>query len=246
MSRGRARDADLTLGTSRFICDCQNIAATDDPPVVNTDENIYLRRFVKARDNGDVDGAREAWDLLVNNSYDLVDGFVRSAGRGKLRSEDEIQDAIEQALVRLWRKMSQTFEGTSMGEYVMSTRALCGFAVLDVQRAASKRNARLKSLDKTVDDGEGGNRSLYDAALQAEAERRAAREADDEERDGWNCLLDEYLPQVSNDRYRVVLQRTRENVPAESIAAELDVSMDNLYQLRKRGIDAVTALHEAR
>lgn len=213
---------------------------------MNTDENVYLRRFVKARDSGDIDGAREAWDLLVQQSYDLVDGFVRSAARGKLRSEDEIQEAISDALIRLWRKMSQTFEGTSMGEFVMSTRALCGFAVLDTQRAASKRSKRLKSTDRTVDDGEGGERSLYDAALQAEAERRAAREAADEERDEWACLLDEYLPQVSNDRYRVVLQRTRENVPAETIAAELEVSMDNLYQLRKRGIDAVTALREAR
>ena len=50
-------------------------------------------------------------------------------------------------LVKLWRNMVRTFKGTSMGEWVNSTRQLVEFACQQVQRDAAKRTEHETTLD---------------------------------------------------------------------------------------------------
>ena len=52
------------------------------------------------------------------------------------------------------------------------------------------------------------------------------------------------LPQMGNERRRLVVERTLDGVPAEDIADELGVSMDNLYALRSRGLKDLRALSD--
>jgi RNA polymerase sigma factor (sigma-70 family) len=221
---------------------CQNIAATDDRAAVSSDENVYLRRYVKARDNGNAAGAAEAWSLLMHFSYDRVAGFVRLSGRKRLRSETEVEEAISEALMRLFRRMSETFEGTSMGEYVNATKQLCEYAVLDVQRSAAIRTKReVGSVDDTRDDGEGGQVSRFNGALKAEAEKRAAIASEALEA---SAVLSEYIPRLKKERSRVVVEHMRDGVTLKETATELDVSETNAYQLRTRALKELKALIE--
>jgi DNA-directed RNA polymerase specialized sigma24 family protein len=52
------------------------------------------------------------------------------------------------------------------------------------------------------------------------------------------------LPQVEDPRRRTVIERTLDGVPGAEIAAELGVTMANLYQLRRRGLDDLARLKE--
>jgi DNA-directed RNA polymerase specialized sigma24 family protein len=52
------------------------------------------------------------------------------------------------------------------------------------------------------------------------------------------------LPRIANERRRTVLERTLDGVPAAAIAADLGVSMDNLYQLRRRALSDLAKLKE--
>ncbi len=49
---------------------------------------------------------------------------------------------------------------------------------------------------------------------------------------------------MRDERQRVVVERTLDGVPAAEIAGELGVGMDNLYQLRSRGLRDLATLKE--
>ena len=59
---------------------------------------------------------------------------------------------MQAALVKLWRNVVTTFEGTTMGEWVNATKRLVDFACQDVQRQAARRSGRETSLDAGHDD----------------------------------------------------------------------------------------------
>lgn len=220
------------------------MAGTVDRAQVNPSENHYLRRYVACRDAGDAVGAAEAWSLLMHHSYDRVAGFVRVAGaRGnRLRTESEFDEATQQAIVRLWRRMSETFEGTSMGEYVMATKQLCEYAVLDVQRAAAIRAKHVAgSIDDTFETDEGEQLSRFNDTLRAEAERRGELAENALEA---QALIATYLPRLAKERSRTVLEDMRDGVPLADTAAKLGVTHDNAYQLRSRALKEMRKLIE--
>jgi DNA-directed RNA polymerase specialized sigma24 family protein len=206
-------------------------------------EEALLRRFVAARDAGDVAGARRWWEELVTLEYDRVAGMVAAWRGGRELRPDERDEATQVALLKLWRNMIRTFTGTTMGEWVNATLACVDFACRDVQRRAARQSARLKSLDQpaSASGGDDDVRGAYDRALEAEGRRRdqRAREARDAEE-----FVTWALPQVADERRRLVLRMTLEGVPAEDIRRELDVSRDNLYQLRSRGLKDLAKLKE--
>src|SRR5439155_1487586 len=83
------------------------------------------------------DGARRWWGKLVEANFDRVRGMVDlRAGRYGL-SADERQEAVQRALVKLWHNMVRTFRGSTMGEWVNSTKQLVEFACQQVQRDAA-------------------------------------------------------------------------------------------------------------
>jgi RNA polymerase sigma factor (sigma-70 family) len=206
--------------------------------VAGHDEQL-LRRFVACRDAGDGDGALRCWGELVERNHDRVRALVDLWGRAGRLSEDERGEATQDALIRLWRNMVHTFEGTTMGEWVNATKTLVDFACRDVQRAAAVRSRREASLDRGRVDDEGAVSGAYDtrlAALAHEQHRRAGERAEAADFLGWA------LPRIGDERRRVVLERTLAGTPAEDVGAELGVSMGNLYQLRSRGLKDLARL----
>jgi DNA-directed RNA polymerase specialized sigma24 family protein len=199
--------------------------------VLRRDEQL-LRRFVACRDAGDTAGARERWMELVTDNLGRVEAMVALWARGGRLSPDEREEALQAALIKLWRNMVTTFAGTSMGEWVNAVKACVDFACRDVQRAAARRSSR----EAPLEDSEAAAPREFRAAH--EEHRREAERADARGFVIWG------LEQVGNERRRLVLERTLDGVPAEEIAAELDVTLDNLYQLRSRGLRDLARLKE--
>jgi RNA polymerase sigma factor (sigma-70 family) len=188
-----------------------------------------LRRFVACRDAGDMAGARRAWEALVEANFDRVVAMVALQGRGRL-SAQERDEAVQRAIVKVWRNMVSTFDGSSVGEWVNAVRTCVGFACADVQREAARRSAREAALDEQAE---------YRWREVAESEhRRGAERADARGFVEWG------LPQLRDQRRRLVIERSLDGVPAEEIAAELAVSLPNLYQLRSRGLKDLAKLKE--
>jgi RNA polymerase sigma factor (sigma-70 family) len=199
------------------------------------DEEL-LRRFVACREAGDGDGALHWWARLVEAKFDLVQLLVdRRAGRYGL-SHDEREEAVSAALVKLWRNMARTFHGTTMGEWVNATKTLVETTCMDVQRRAAKRTRRETSFD--VADPETTNPEWKGAK---KAEEDYLRDAEKAEAAGFIAWA---LPQIDDDRRRLVLERTLDGQPGEEIAAELDVSMANLYAIRSRGLKDLRKLRD--
>jgi DNA-directed RNA polymerase specialized sigma24 family protein len=199
------------------------------------DEEL-LRRFVACREAGDGDGALHWWSRLVEARFDLVRFLVdRRAGRFGF-SADEREEAVQRSLVKLWNKMLHSFQGTTMGEWVNSTKSLVEVVCLDVQRDAAKRTGRETSFD--VADPERTNPDWKGAAKAEETYRRDAEKGEAEGFIAWA------LPQIDDERRRLVLEQTLDGVPAEEIATELGVSMANLYAIRSRGIKDLRRLRD--
>ena len=198
-------------------------AGPDQTHVGLTEEEL-LKAFVARRDAGDGDAARPAWEQLIEASFDRVRGMVDARARRFGLSPDEREEALQQALVRLWRKMIGTFRGTTMGEYVNAMKRLVDFACIDVQRDAARRTEHEAALE--------------DDAAKPEGDHRAEERRDAADFVAWA------VPRLKNERRRRVVELTLADRPAEEIAAELDVTMDNLYALRSRGLKDLGKLRD--
>ena len=130
--------------------------------------------------------------------------------------------------------MLTTFKGTTVGEWVNATRQCVAFACADVQRAAARR----RRLETPLDGDAPGTAERRVAALALEEQQRSVERAEARAFVVWA------LPRMRNERQRVVVERTLDGVPAEEIAGELGVGMDNLYQLRSRGLRDLATLKE--
>ncbi len=193
------------------------------------DDEERLKRFVARRDVGDVAGARREWEALIEADFDRIAGLVALQARGKL-SAHERDEAVQRAIVRVWRNMISTFAGTSVGEWINAVRTCAGFAVADVQREAARRSERETALEAAAE--------YRWSAVAGQEHRREAERADARGFVEWS------LPQMRNARQRLVVERSLDGVPAEEIAAELAVSLPNLYQLRSRGLKDLAKLKE--
>jgi hypothetical protein len=199
------------------------------------DERIRL--FVAARRAGDERAARAHWDALITENFDRINIWLRLEARTCQLDEEERDDALFRALVRLSNNMMATFRGSTKGEWVNATRRLVRFACQDAQRRAAVHSSRERSFDPAEHDGE-----VY-AAL---AEQRRAREADEREQEvlaEGRAFLDWALPQLAGHR-RTVLELDRDDVPVEEIERRLGVSRDVVYQSRRRGLRDLDRLRE--
>ena len=144
---------------------------------VGRHEEEHLRRFVRARERGDAGAMRLAWEELVVDFHDRMDGLVSATHRGRLdREEHEL--AVQLALAKFATNLLTTFKGTSVGELVNASKRLAHGVCVDVQRASVRRQRHEgPSLDRGWDatGGEG-------AAPAWDAEEAARVHARDEER----------------------------------------------------------------
>lgn len=210
--------------------ECQIVAARNDSPSVGRHDDEHLRRFLVARKGGDADAMRRAWEELVIAFQPRMDALVYLAHRGQL-SDAEHEDAVQRAMTRFTLKLVGTFHGSSMGELVNATKRLCSFAVADVIREAAEYRRRHHSLDQGWDglpeDDRGAPAWEVDAAR--EAHEHAEHEADMNEFLAWA------LPRVLESR-RGVVERTFAGETIEEICAALDLTRENAYQRRSRGL----------
>ena len=123
------------------------MAAARDPEHVGRHDEEKLRRFLVARRAGDEAGARRWWEELLTDNFDRIRGMVMLESRRHL-SHDEQQEALQRALVKIANNMIRTFRGTSMGEWVESTRTLVKYACMDTQRRAAVISKHERSLER--------------------------------------------------------------------------------------------------
>lgn len=213
----------------------------DSSHVARHDEE-KLRRFLAARRAGDGAGARRWWEELLTDNFDRVHGMVVVESRLRL-SHDEQQDALQRALIKLANNMIETFHGSSMGEWVESTRTLVKYACIDTQRRAQTISRRERSLDAPGRDERDAGR--YDADVYAAIEKGRREREDDEhdaERHGERqAFLDWAVPQLS-PKLRAVVELDRAGVAVEEIQERLGVSRDVVYQSRSRAATQLAKL----
>ena len=206
-----------------------------DTPDARPHAEEHLRRFVAARERGDRAEMRRWWEELVVDVFDRMDNLVHLAHQGRL-DDEEHQDAVSMALARFSNNLMITFRGTSMGELINATKTLARGICIDVQRAAERRQAR--SLDEGWDAADDDRPSPAWEAGEALARHEREQRATDA-----RGFLDWALPQIGEDRRRV-LELSLHGVDADEIAAALQISRDNAYQRRSRGIRDLRRLKE--
>jgi len=183
---------------------------------------------------------RRWWEEVVIDLYDRVDGFVYAAHKGRL-DDEEHELAVSDALMRISTRLLFTFRGSSMGELLGAVATLCRHVCMDVQRREKvrRRHERLELDAGRRLNGEElvGERSLAEVEEAVRRHEEAERQRDLEDFFAWA------LPQLNGKR-RQVLRMTLDGVPIEKIAAALETTRDNAYQLRSRGIRDLGKLKE--
>lgn len=203
-----------------------------------------LRQFVAARTAGDEAAMRRWWDELVTDNFDRVRGMVVAESYNRL-SRDEQDDAVQRSLIKIANNMIITFEGTSMGEWVLSTRTLVKFMCMDTQRDAMTVNKR--TVSEAAGGPDGDEYSRWDAQAFALGRGRVqedeAEAHEHEEFERQRGFLDWALPQLSGKR-RKVLELDRDGLSVEEIQEQLNMTGDAVYQSRSRGLRDLAKLKE--
>jgi len=220
------------------------VAAERDPTPVSRHDEHKLRQFLAARRAGDAAGARWWWDELVRDNFDRVRGMVILQSRGHL-SPTEQDEALQRALIKLTNNMIQTFNGTSMGEWVNSAKKLVFGACVDTQRREQAASKRHTAFDATDAEGYETGRLERDVFKALEKRRQEAEHADESAELDADArgFLDWAVPKLSPKR-RAVMELDRENVPCEEIQERLGVSRDVVYASRSRALKDLAKLRE--
>lgn len=205
-------------------------------------DHVLLRRYADARERGELEAAGELWKQLAVNNFDrvqqLVAAFRFSPGGPKL-PEHEWGSAASAAYLRVVA-MGAGFRGREVGAFYAALVKCVQQSCLDYGRKELRHEKRAAgSIDETFDPE--GSAGPFDAALaRYDAELRELRvEAVEAERDRIEAehLVAWAIRRVENDNYREVLEMTwLRKLPAEEIAEQLGISLDNVYARRSRGL----------
>lgn len=204
------------------------------------DEEI-LERFCACRDVGDLEGAARHWGEMVERQADRVRGMVETWPGGRL-SPDESDDALSDALDRLWRRMRHTWRGTSMGEWVMSTVVLVDFACRDARRRSMARKRRERSLDRPWTDEDGTRHEAPASLIEPELRRRAEAEEDAAEIEERMALIRRHLPRLENVKHRRAIELVLDGGADADLAAEYGVEVNTVQVWRSRGLRALALI----
>lgn len=191
---------------------------------------------------GDRAAAAEAWEALAVNNWDRITGTVKlfrfSAGSRGIPQPDQ-GSAASEAFVRVLA-MGANFHATEVGAYYAALIECVRNACRDFGRSEFRHTKRSGgSLDEMFDtDSEVGP---FSRALEVwEAQRRdqdAERVADELHKQWASDFVAWGISRIKNDNYREVLELTYiEKLEAEEISTQLEISMDNVYARRSRGV----------
>lgn len=205
-------------------------------------DHVLLGKFVDAHERGDLAAAADHWERLAVNNFDRVQntvkGFRFSPG-GPGIPRDEHGSAASEAFLRVMA-MSAGFRKRETGRFYAALATCVENACRDFGRKELRHQKRSAgSVDQRFEaDGETGPfdaaLAAYDADLRRQTEEALEAEAarqDAESLVGWG------IAQITNDNYREVLELTYlKKLSGEVIADRLGISLENVYQRRRRGI----------
>lgn len=213
------------------------MATGSDTRSVGKHDDEHLRRFVAARDQGDAVQMRRWWDELVVDFFDRMENMIDAAHAGRL-DDDEHELAVQLAMTRFSTRLITSFRGSSMGELVNACHTLARGICIDVQRTSMRhRGPGDRSLDAGW-DAEGD-----ESAPSWESDESLRRFEQDQRAEVTREFLAWALPQLKEERRRV-LELTFHGAEVREIAAELDITHDNAYQRRSRGVKDLKKLKE--
>ncbi|HEV2786896.1 MAG TPA: sigma factor-like helix-turn-helix DNA-binding protein [Solirubrobacteraceae bacterium] len=199
-----------------------------------------MSRFVAAQERGDAAEAAQLWERLAITNFDRVMQIVKAFrfSPGRRLPADEVGSAATEAYLRVI-SMGARFRKREPGSYYAALHSCVQNACMDYGRKELRHQKRSAgSLDQRFEPaGESGpfDRVLaaYDADRRRQTEEALEAERERQEAEG---LVAWALGQVNNDNYREVLEMTYlQQLPAEAIAEQLEITMANLYQRRSRG-----------
>jgi len=156
----------------------------------------------------------------------------RWAGKDVRIPRDEVEDVTQLAIIRLGGIM-ENFEGAVLPQFRAFAMTCAANTCMDWSRREMKREMGIAG---SVDEEVAGEEDAF-GRFDADLARVAASLADREEEmlEAQDAIAGA-LPLVPSEDQRAVLQMTLEGVPAGEIAAHLDTTLDNVYQLRRRGL----------
>jgi RNA polymerase sigma factor (sigma-70 family) len=151
-----------------------------------------------------------------------------------------VDDAIQEAYLLVQAKAGK-LRGSTEGEFYAALSQWVWNACMDYGRRELRHDRHAGgSLDELAFD-ESGDRSRFEGELEAEAGRRETERGDKEEAERSlareRALFEWAIAQIENDGYRRVLELTFiEKLTGEQIAERLDITPENVYQRRSRGL----------
>jgi RNA polymerase sigma factor (sigma-70 family) len=205
-------------------------------------DHVLLRRYHEERDRGELEMAAQTWERLVVNNFDRIKQSVKafrfSAGSRGL-PHPEWGSAASEAYLRVIA-MGANFRKPEIGRFYAALAKCVHNACMDYGRKDLRHERHSAgSVDARFDpDGEAGP---YDAALAAYDGELRARSSDavEDELDKQDAarMVAWGIGQMTNDKHREVLEMTYiKKLPAEESAQQLGITMDNIYQRRRRGV----------
>jgi RNA polymerase sigma factor (sigma-70 family) len=205
-------------------------------------DHDLLGRFVDAHQRGDLAAAGEYWERLAVNNFDRVKAGVKTfrfSPGGPGLPQDEHGSAASEAFLRVMA-MSAGFRKRETGRFYAALSTCVEHACQDFGRKELRHQKRAKgSLDQRFEpEGEAGPYdaalAAYDADLRQQTQDALQSEASRQEAER---LVAWGIGQITNDNYREVLELTYlKKLSGEEIADNLGISLDNVYQRRRRGL----------
>jgi len=204
-------------------------------------DHLLLSRYCDARDQGEPELARSLWEQLAVNNFDRVNQIVKTfrfSPSNPGLPDHEWGSASSEAYMRVIA-MGASFRHREIGRFYAALVTCVQNSCKDFGRKELRHDRRAAgSVDARFEpDGEAGP---YDKALGAHDERLRGQVSDaldaEHSRVEAEQLVAWGIGQVANDNYREVLEMTWfHKLPAEEIADQLGISMENVYARRSRG-----------
>lgn len=202
-----------------------------------------LRRFVKARAEGDARAMEAAWRELLAIMFDRVRGFVIGESFGRL-SVQEQEDALGLTCKNLMQLGIVNFRGSTMGEWVNYAKWVVHGACIDTQRREQKHSERRAAGDFAPSDDDDRPRTALDRHLAKQAkEYEQQLEDESQEWDAGRDFLAWALPRLS-DSHREMIECDRDGLSIDEIMARMGRKRDAVYKLRERAMRALQNLRK--
>ena len=215
-------------------------SGSDSEPITPGDHNDdpesrLLRRYRLERRRGNNEAAVELWDQLVLHHYDLMrTKIARLATRGDFKwiTINEVDDVAQEAYTRA-NTMALRFEQDTIGQLRAALIQTALHTARDYQRRLHVRKRDIAgSLDETRSGEDGGEYNPWEAEVATGGDWTSEQALG---RIGAQEIF-AAIEKIPNANQRAVIGMTWAGYDSKAIAAELGLTVNNVDQLRRRGL----------